>query len=226
MLANTNRCNWRSGQAGPPILVQTNAPASDTQHKTGTVAQLVRDAIKIWHIPGSSPSDLGHLRSRTEAMSIITEATEQATLQISMTYTSAPAQHRSISVRQVHAQQVAAAATHSSHATPGISTAFIARPGQLRPVTENSNKPATDDNRTPCTYLVSGTATTSVTTYCSRGNHWLAMCSEDAMNPFLQVPPTSSTRIPMRIQVPVPITAILHYIAATANSEPWPLSTT
>jgi hypothetical protein len=57
MLANTNRCNWQSGQAGPPILVQTNAPASDTQHKTGTVAQL-RDAIKIRHIPASSPSDL------------------------------------------------------------------------------------------------------------------------------------------------------------------------
>ena len=217
-LANTNQCNWQSGQAGLPTRVQTHAPVGDMHHKASSTAAQLRDAINSRHTSVSAPTDPCQLRSRTGAMIVITEATAQATMQISMTNTPVPAQHRSISVRQVHAQQAAAAATRSSHATPGIPTAFLPRPGPLGP-TENPEE-AWDRRQANAMYLlVSGVADTSATTYCTGWKHWLAMCSEYAMDPFLQVPPTLSTRTPMRIQLPFPITAVLHYIAYLAEGK-------
>lgn len=69
-----------SGTSGSSDTVQTNAPASDTQHNHAPRHSYATLDIKIRHTAVSSPADLGHLWRRTGAMIVITEATTQATM--------------------------------------------------------------------------------------------------------------------------------------------------
>lgn len=119
--------------------------------------------------------------------------------------------HRSLSVRQVHAQQMTAARIRSKHATPGVPTSLQRR----NTSTAENAEQAWDRRQGNAMYLlVSGVTDTTATTYCTGWKHWLAMCREyDNMDPFLQIAPCFADRTPMQIQIPFQITMVLHFLA-------------
>jgi len=124
--------------------------------------------------------------------------------------------HRSISVRQVHTQQLTASRVRVPHATPGVPTALQRRDTAAPP---ESIEQLWDRRQGNALYLlVKGVVDTTATTYCTGWKHWLAMCREyEHMDPFLQVAPSFASRTPMPIQIPFQVTARLHFIAYLAE---------
>ena len=129
--------------------------------------------------------------------------------------TTATDAHRSLSVRQVHTQQMTAARIRSTHATPGVPNSL-----QRRNTSSAENAEQAWDRRqgNAMYLLVSGVTDTTATTYCTGWKHWLAMCREyDNMDPFLQTAPRFADRTPMQIQIPFQITVVLHFLAYLAE---------